>query len=228
MKNKKSIKFFIIIKKKSQRIKSKNFLKIKNLELYKYLLNELKGEKVFVDTDSNKIIDEAKKNNNFKNFIFYKRDKKFIELENSKNYKISPVYLLIKNFLDKYCHTDDIVVTSHVTSPFIKKNTIYNAIEYLNKGYDSVSSATFHNEFALIKKNDRFKNINFNYKIVNKTQDLEPIILLNGAFFIFSKKTFIKNNSRFSKKHYFYKINYPESIDINYPEDVNLAKNYVK
>ena len=61
MKNKKSIKFFIIIKKKSQRIKSKNFLKIKNLELYKYLLNELKGEKVFVDTDSNKIIDEAKK-----------------------------------------------------------------------------------------------------------------------------------------------------------------------
>ena len=40
---------------------------LKNLELYKYLLNELKGEKVFIDTDSNKIINESKKNRNFKN-----------------------------------------------------------------------------------------------------------------------------------------------------------------
>ena len=50
--------FFIIIKKKSQRIKNKNFLKLGSKELWKHLVLELKGQKVFIDTDSDKIIKE--------------------------------------------------------------------------------------------------------------------------------------------------------------------------
>ncbi len=223
MKSKKSIKFFIIIKRNSERIKNKNFIKIKKLKLYKYLFNELKNEKVFIDTDSSEIINNA---NLYKNFTFYRRDPQYIKLEESKKYKISPVYLLIQNFLNKYCNDNDIIVTTHVTSPFIKKNTIYKAIKFLEKGYESVSAVTYHREFGLLKKNKKYTNINFDFNIVNKTQDLDPIVLLNGAFFIFRKKTFIKYNSRFSKNHYFYEIKYPESIDINYPEDVALAKNY--
>ena len=143
------------------------------------LVNELIKENLYIDTDSDKIFNHINKLNK-KNIVCYKRDKKYIELEKSKKFKISPVYLLIQNFYD-----NDIIVTTHVTSPFIKKNTIYNAIEYLRKGYDSVSAATLHYEFGLLKHKKKYSRINFNEKIVNKTQDLNPVILLNGAFFIF-------------------------------------------
>ena len=55
------MKFFIVIKEKSQRIKKKNFVKLGNKELWKHLILELKGQEVFLDTDSNKIISECKK-----------------------------------------------------------------------------------------------------------------------------------------------------------------------
>lgn len=222
------IKFFVIIKQKSERLKNKNFIIINKLPLYKYLLYELKGEKVYIDTDSLKIINEQKKDKILSQFIIYKRNSKFVKLENSKKFKISPVYLLIANFLEKFCNNNDIIVCSHVTSPFIKKKTIYDAIKYLDKGYESVSAATYHNEFALIKKKNKYTTVNFDLNKVNKTQDLEPIILLNGAFFIFRKKTFMKYKSRYGKKHFFYKLNYPESIDINYNEDLKIAKFYAE
>ena len=222
------VKFFIIIKEISLRIKNKNFQKINGKELYKYLLDELKSENVFIDTDSKKILKIKNKDKLLKNFVIYEREKKFITLENSKNFKASPVLLMIENFIDNYCNNNDIVVCSHVTSPFIKKKTIYNAITFLNKGYDSVSSSTFNKEFGLLKKNNNYIKINFDKNIVKKTQDLDPIILLNGAFFIFRSKTFKKYKTRYSKKHFYYQIKYPESIDINYPEDLKMARIYAK
>lgn len=219
------IKFFIIIKNKSERIKNKNFVKVNNIPLYKYLLSELKNERVYIDTDSKKIL-RNKEISTYKNFVIYKRKQKYIDLETSDSFKVSPVYFLIDNFINNYCKMEDIIVCSHVTSPFIKKKTIYKAIKFLEKGYDSISSVTYHHEFALLKNKKKYMNINFNNKVVNKTQDLNPIILMNGAFFIFKAKTFKKYKSRYSKKHHFYEIKYPESIDINYPEDLNLARNY--
>lgn len=227
-KHKPRIKFFVIIKDKSERLKNKNFLKLDKIKLYKHLLYEIHKHDVYIDTDSNNIIKECKKDKKLKNITIYKRNKKFIDLENSKKYKISPVYLLIENFLKKYCKNDDIIVTTHVTSPFIKIKTINKAIEFLNLGFKSVSSVTRHQEFGLLKNKNKYININFDNNIVNKTQDLNPIILLNGSFFIFTKKNFIKYKSRYSNKHHYFEINYPESIDINYEEDFITAQHYVK
>ena len=87
--------FFIIINQNSKRIKNKNFKKIGKLELWKHLILTLKGEKVFIDTDSKKIIKFCK--NNFPWVTAYKRDNRFVQLEKSKN--TSPTLLMIKNFL---------------------------------------------------------------------------------------------------------------------------------
>ena len=70
------MKFFIIIKEKSQRIKKKNFVKLGNKQLWKHLILELRGQKVFVDTDSKKVILNCKKN--FPWVIAYPRKKFFI------------------------------------------------------------------------------------------------------------------------------------------------------
>ena len=54
--------FFIIIKHNSSRIKKKNFEKIGKFHMWEHLIYTLKGQKVFIDTDSKLIIKKTKKN----------------------------------------------------------------------------------------------------------------------------------------------------------------------
>jgi N-acylneuraminate cytidylyltransferase len=217
--------FFIIIKHDSERIKKKNFKKINGLELWKYLILTLKKQKVFIDTDSPKIIKDCKKL--FPWVTVYLRDKKFVKLEKSRTE--SPTLLMIKNFLIKYVKkNDDVVVTTHVTSPFIKLQTIQKAAKKLNH-YDSVAAVTKDYNFAWLEnKKKKLIPLNFNPKKISKTQNLNPIIQSNGAFFIFKKKTFMKYNNRIGKKPYYFEINFPESIEIDTYEDLNLARQICK
>jgi len=220
------MKFFIIIKKKSQRIKKKNFAKLGGKQLWKHLILELKGQKVFVDTDSKEVILYCKKN--FSWVIAYQRKKIFINLEEQQ--KKSPTLLMIDNFLDNFVKdNNEIVICTHVTSPFLKLKTIKKAIKKL-KNHDSVTSVTKHQEFSWIlkgKKNKKFFPINFNPKVVSKTQNLDPVYMSNGSFFIFRKKTFKKYNNRIGKNPYYYELKFPESIEIDNKEDLNLARKII-
>ena len=111
------MKFFIIIKEKSERLKNKNFLDLGGKPLFKHLLDELQGQDVFVDTDSDVIFNDL----NNRDVICYKRNQEFIDLEVDGDFKVSPVLLMIENFLDKYVTDEnEAIVTPHVTSPFIK------------------------------------------------------------------------------------------------------------
>jgi CMP-N-acetylneuraminic acid synthetase len=217
--------FFIIIKKNSQRIKNKNFKKIGKLELWKHLVTNLKGQKVFIDTDSQQIINSSKKA--FPWVTAYSRKKEFIKLEKTKN--TSPTLSMIKNFLINYVkNPNEVIVTTHVTSPFLKLKTIKKAVKKL-KQYDSVAAVTKDYNFAWLEnKKKKLTPINFNPKKVTKTQNLNPIIQSNGAFFIFKKKTFMKYNNRIGKKPYYFEINFPESVEIDVKEDLNLARQICK
>lgn len=216
------MKFFIIIKEKSQRIKKKNFVKLGNKHLWKHLILELRGQKVFVDTDSKKVILNCKKNFPWVNV--YPRKKKFISLEEKQ--KESPTLLMINNFLDNFViDNNEIVICTHVTSPFLKLKTIKKAVKKLNK-YDSVISVVKHQDFSWMLKGKKKKlvPINFNPKIVRKTQDLDPIYFLNGSFFIFKKKTFKKYNNRIGRKPYLYELKFPEWVEIDNKDDLDLAR----
>ena len=212
--------FFIIIKHKSQRIKNKNFKYLGHQELWKHLIYKLKGQKVYIDTDSNRVLKDTKKI--FPWVCAYKREQKFVKMEEKKN--SSPTLLMIKNFLDNYVgNSNEIIVTTHVTSPFIRLATIKKAAKKL-KYYDSVAAVTKDYNFAWILKKNKIVPINFDPKHVTKTQNLNPIIQSNGAFFIFKKKTFLKYNNRMGKKPYFFEINYPENIEIDTMDDLKLAR----
>jgi len=211
------MKFFIIIKEQSERLPDKNFLDLGDKPLFKHLLDELEGEEVFVDTDSYMLYSRLKNSD----VTCYMRNRKFIDLEINNDFKVSPVLLMIENFLDKYVDNEnEIIVTPHVTSPFIKLDTIIEASKKLNEGYDSVQACTEHQEFTYF----RGKPVNFNPDVVQKTQDLEPVVMGNGAFFIFTKKTFKENKNRTGKNPCFYPITFPESIEIDDREDWELAK----
>lgn len=213
--------FFIIIKHNSSRIKKKNFKKIGKFHMWEHLIYTLKGQKVFIDTDSKLIIKKTKKK--FPWVHAYLRNQKFIKLEKTKN--ASPTLMMIKNFLQKYVkNKEEIIVTTHVTSPFIKMKTIKDAVKKLKK-YDSIAAVTKDYNFAWLENNrKKLIPINFDPKVVTKTQNLKPIVQSNGAFFIFKKKTFMKYNNRIGKKPFYYEISFPESVEIDTHEDLNLAR----
>ncbi len=211
------MKFFIIIKEKSERVPNKNFLDLGGMPLYKHILNELKTQDVYVDTDSQVIFDELKNTK----INCYKRKQEFIDLESSVSFKVSPVLLMIDNFLDIYVEDEnEIIVTTHITSPFIKLSTIMDASAMMNKGYDSVQACTEHCEFTYFQG----KPVNFDPNVVQKTQDLEPVIMGNGAFFIFTKKVFKETGNRVGKVPYFFPLEFPENIEIDYKEDLRVAR----
>lgn len=222
------MKVFFIIKHNSQRIKNKNFKKISNLELYKKVLYKFKNFQVFVDTDSERIIKSCKADKNLNHVYPYSREKRFIEMEKS-NLK-SPTPLMIKNFLDKYTEKkNEIVITSHVTSPFVKISTINSALKKMKK-FDSVSSVQKIQNFSYLEySNSKYNPINFDDKVIQKTQTLKKIVHLNGAFFIIKKNIFLNNGlKRISKKNYFYDLKFPEYIDIDNKVDLDLARKISK
>lgn len=214
------MKFFIIIKENSERVKDKNFRLVGGIPLWKHLVNELRGQDVYIDTDSDKILDECQK---IEHITAYAREQRHIGLEGNGDFKVSPALLMIERFLDERVEDkNEIIITPHVTSPYIKLKTIMDASRYLGQGYDSVQACTSHQEFAYYQGTP----INFDPNVVQKTQDLEPILLGNGAFFIFTKKTFKENKNRTGKNPFFYALQMPESIEIDTNEDLELAQRW--
>ena len=222
------MKVFFIIKQESERVKNKNFKKINGIELYKKVLYKFRNFEVFVDTDSKKIIKSCKSDKNLSHVYPYMRDDKFINME--KNKTQSPTPLMIKNFLDNFTNKkNEIIITSHVTSPFIKLSTIKKALIKM-RDYDSVSSCQKVQNFSYLElSSKRSIPINFNDKVIQKTQSLKKIMHLNGAFFIIKKNIFLNNKlKRISQKNYFYDLKFPEYLDIDYPADLRLVREIAK
>lgn len=115
----------------------------------------------------------------------------------------------------------DIYVLTHATQPFIKSSSISAALEKVIIGeYDSAFSAVALQDYLWMKG----KPINYDIKNIARTQDLEPVYMETGAFFIFRKEVFTKLGQRIGDKPYIYKINQFEAVDIDTLEDFEFAK----
>ena len=183
------MKIFTYIKNDSNRINKKNFQLIGNLELWKHLIYELNklGSKIYIDTDASDVIRDCSVDPKLSNVIAYPRKNEYIKIENDPNNNLSPANLMLENFLDTYVtDEDEMIILTHVTSPFLKKETIVDVIQ--------------------------------------RTQDLKPIYFSNGAFFVMTKRIFKKNKNRWGSSVYFYPLNAIEGVEIDYPEDLKLAK----
>ena len=168
------MKFFVIIKDKSVRVPDKNFRLLGSKPMYKHLLDRLEGEEVFVNTDSKRVDG---------NFTIIERSQKHIDWED--NEPTSPVLSMIEEFLCEYVEDEnEIIITPHVTSPFLKLATMKDAALKIGE-YDSVVSCTKHNEFAYMEQDEKITPINFDPNHVKRTQDLSPIVFQNGAVEVF-------------------------------------------
>jgi len=116
----------------------------------------------------------------------------------------------------------------HVTSPFVKAEDYEKAIEEyfeaLENGYDSIMSVTEIRNFLWSDKNKKIINAPKSENIWIQTQELEPLYEINHAFYINSRKNYLKMSNRIGKNPYLYVMKGSKVIDIDWEDDFELAR----
>ena len=218
------MKIFTIIKDESKRIPNKNFIELNGYPLWWHLLSELDGLDVTVNTDSQKFIKELQKSN-LKSIKVIERDQKHIDWENDETIDSSPV----EDMLFDFCETIDkseIVVLTHITSPFLKKETVFDAINMLQNHHKakSIHSVLVIQDFAWLKNGSEVKPVNFFTNRVQRTQDLPPILVSKGAFFIAKASDILRQRKRLPQPLIFFPLNHTQAIEIDNFDDLEFAK----
>lgn len=114
----------------------------------------------------------------------------------------------------------DIYVNTHTTSPFAKSETIDLCIRQVASGeYDSAFCAEAIRTFMW----EGDKPINFDPDHFPRTQDLPTVYGETCIAYVFKKETFMTYNRRVGKKPYVKEVGRIEAIDIDYPEDFEIA-----
>ena len=115
----------------------------------------------------------------------------------------------------------DVYILAHTTSPFIKAETIENAVKQVTEGgYDSAFSAQKVQTFAWYKG----APLNYNLKEIPRTQTIEPVYFETSAFYIFRKEVWTVAHQRIGEKPYMAIVDPIEGIDIDNPEDFEFAE----
>ena len=184
----------IPIKMNSQRIPHKNILPIAGHPLCWHLCNTLlqvKGiDEVYVYCSDEKIQEYIP------NGIIHKKRDSRLDGDLVKGFEI------YQSFIDEV--DADVYVLAHTTSPFIKKDSVENALNHVLSGEnDSAFSAERIQTFAWYKG----KPINYDLNDVPRTQDMEPIWVETSAFYIFKKDIFTKYHRRIGYRPYIQEVN---------------------
>lgn len=115
----------------------------------------------------------------------------------------------------------DVYMVSHATSPFVKKEHFEECIHaVVTEGYDSSFTGEKIQKLLWTSKN---QPLNFNPENVPRTQDLEPIYDEVSAAYVFRKDMFLKLNRRVGMNPHITEVSGVECIDIDYPEDFDIA-----
>lgn len=125
---------------------------------------------------------------------------------------------IVSSFLEKV--DVDIIVLAHVTSPFVKVESIRECVKQVCSGeYDSAFTAGVVQDFLW----QDGKPLNFDPSSIARTQDLPRIYKESVGCYVFTKDVFEKTGRRIGYKPYICEVDSIEEVDIDYPEDFVIA-----
>lgn len=114
----------------------------------------------------------------------------------------------------------DIYVMAHATSPFVTSEHIQECVDAVKSGqYDSAYAAVKMQNFIWYED----KPLNFSISNNLRTQDMEPIWVELSTPFVFTKSAYEIYGGRTGMNPYRCECSNIEGIDIDYPEDFQLA-----
>jgi len=217
------MKIFIPIKEHSERVPNKNFREFKGKPLYQHVLYKYvdKDCEVWVDTDSEEIASWIRDLD--KNIFAYSRP------EHLRGCSVS-VNLLIDFFVTCHCLQEDIIAQIHVTSPFLKPETVLTYGRMLkNAEYlDSIASSNLIQSRLWRKEDYGYCPVNHNPMKMERTQDLPQLFEENSSFYIFKYNSFLENKKRIGTRNKFVNIDLPENLDIDTLSDWNFCEKISK
>lgn len=155
--------------------------------------------------------DEAVKDYILEGISFLQRPK-FLDCKETKG---TEIYETFVNMVEA-----DVYVLAHATSPFVTSAHIKECIKAVqSEKYDSAFCAKEIQNFL-------WKNgvpMNFTLNDPPRTQDMEPIYMEQSTPYVFTKETFMQYHARTGLKPYICACSEIECVDIDYPEDFEMA-----
>ncbi len=205
------IKAIMPIKLNNERLPGKNTKLLGDKPLIQYQLEALKESRVFdsvsVFCSSDDVVPFL-----VDGVDFVKRDEK-LDLPTSNFNQI------FSSFIDLV--DADIYVYAHATAPFITVETIKECV-------NAVLSGKYDSAFCAVKIQDYLwqdnRPINFDATNLPRSQDLKPIYRETSGIYVIPKETYLKTGRRIGNNPYIKEVSFKESIDINNPEDFDLAQ----
>ena len=115
----------------------------------------------------------------------------------------------------------DIYVFDHATAPFVSVETIKECINAVLGGeYDSAFCATKIQDFLW----QDGKPLNFDATNVPRSQDIKPIYRETSGVYVFTREVWHTLHRRIGNHPYVKEVSFKEAVDINNPEDFQLAE----
>jgi len=119
----------------------------------------------------------------------------------------------------------EIVVFIQASSPFIDPKHLDEAVSMMKSGtFDAVFSATEDHGFRWEAKGDEFVPLGHQLSSRPRRQDLPHRVVETGAFYLFRARGFTQAGSRFHGRVGCVTVGRRESLEIDTPEDLQLAR----
>lgn len=202
---------FVTIKLNSQRVPYKNILPVGSKPLCCHVLEtalQISGiDEVYVYCSDERITEYMPER-----VHFLQRDQRL----DGDTIKAKDTYTAFLNDVPDA----DIYIALCTTSPFLKAESLENALNQVLSGeYDSAFAAREFKTFAWY----RGKPINYDVQDIPRTQDIDPVYVETSAFFIFSKELWQKEKRRIGDRPYIQTMDIIEGVDIDTMEDYTFA-----
>lgn len=203
---------FLPAKGSSSRITSKNLKLLDGKPLFLHTLEKLVAsnlfDAVYLDTESQEVADLASESG----CQILMRDPKLASNKTDGN-------VMFMNEVNQI--EADIYVQILCTSPFIEISTIKN-------GIDLLSSRNEFDSCVLVRK-EKFYQWDLNGPIydiehIPNSIDLDDTIVETMGLYIVKRETALKTNRRIGETPYLLEASPVEAIDVNWPEDFDLAE----
>lgn len=201
---------FLPAKGTSSRVESKNLKLLDGKPLFLHTLEKLMEcefiDEIYLDTESDEVIDLASETN----CKILKRDSTLASNTTDGN----------KLFLNEVNYVEaDIYVQILGTSPFIEKETIQKGIKAI-KNNDFDSSVLIRKE-RLYTWNEKAPN--YDIENIPNSFDLGDTIIETMGLYIVKRETALTTQRRIGDNPHLLEASPLEAIDVNWPEDFELA-----
>lgn len=207
------------MKANSERVKGKNFRDFCGKPLFAWILDALleveEIDRVIINTDARHILAE--------NGL---TDSERVLIRDRKSEICGDLVSMNLVLADDVANIDaDVYLMTHTTNPLMSANTITQALKSYRKAKEEERADSL---FTVDKIQTRFYRadcspVNHDPENLVRTQDLEPWFEENSNLYIFSRESFNQAEARIGKKPIMFESAPFESIDIDTPEDWDLA-----